>query len=165
MSIHDIRKNIRLDYTAGKRDKMTIGDKIKAARKKAGMTQKEVAELVGVTPRCIQYYEGNIRKPQSTEVLIKLAAALNEEVSYFLSDRELELMRENELFLGEAEHRYGRTGKEQARSLIEGAQALFAGGELDEEDKEAFFQAITELYFDSKKIRAERKTRKEQTKE
>ena len=64
---------------------MTIGDKIKAARKKAGMTQKEVAELVGVTPRCIQYYEGNIRKPQSTEVLIKLAAALNEEVSYFLS--------------------------------------------------------------------------------
>ena len=136
---------------------MKIGAKIKAARKKAGMTQKELAQLVCVTPRCIQYYEGNIRKPQSTEIIIKLAAALNEDVGYFLSEKELELMRENELFLGEAEHRFGKTGKAQARSLIEGAQALFAGGELEEEDKEAFFQAITELYFDSKKISAGKK--------
>ena len=30
---------------------MKIGDKIKAARKKAGMTQKELAQLVCVTPR------------------------------------------------------------------------------------------------------------------
>ena len=105
------RKNIRLSITAGKRGTMKIGDKIKAARKKAGMTQKELAEMIHVTPRCIQYYEGNIRKPQSTEIIIKLAAALNEEVHYFLSEKELELMRENELFLGEAEHKFGQTGE------------------------------------------------------
>ena len=138
---------------------MKIGDKIKTARKKAGITQKELAELVHVTPRCIQYYEGNIRKPQSTEIIIKLAAALNEDVTYFLSEKELELMRENELFLGEAEHKFGKTGKAQAQNLIESAQALFAGGDLEEEDKEAFFQAITELYFDSKKIRNIKKTK------
>ena len=109
---------------------MKIGDKIKTARKKAGITQKELAELVHVTPRCIQYYEGNIRKPQSTEIIIKLAAALNEDVTYFLSEKELELMRENELFLGEAEHKFGKTGKAQEQNLIESAQALFAGGDL-----------------------------------
>lgn len=130
---------------------MKIGDKIKESRKKAGLTQKELAERVNVTTRCIQYYEGNIRKPQTTEIIIKLAAALNVEVNYFLSERELEIMRENEMFLGEAERKYGKSGKAQAKQIIENAQALFAGGELEEEDKEAFFRAITELYFDSKK--------------
>lgn len=130
---------------------MKIGDKIKESRKKAGLTQKELAEKVNVTTRCIQYYEGNIRKPQTTEIIIKLAAALNVEVNYFLSERELEIMRENEMFLGEAESKYGKSGKAQAKQIIENAQALFAGGELEEEDKEAFFRAITELYFDSKK--------------
>lgn len=129
---------------------MKIGDKIKIARKKAGITQKELATRINVTTRCIQYYEANIRKPQSTEIIIKLAAALNEEVNYFLSERELEIMRENEMFIGEAESKFGRTGKQQANYIIESAQALFAGGELDDEDKEAFFRAITELYFDSK---------------
>lgn len=130
---------------------MKIGDKIKESRKKAGLTQKELAERVNVTTRCIQYYEGNIRKPQTTEIIIKLAAALNVEVNYFLSERELEIMHENEMFLGEAESKYGKSGKAQAKQIIENAQALFAGGELEEEDKEAFFRAITELYFDSKK--------------
>ena len=55
------------------------------------------------------------------------------------------------MFLGEAESKYGKSGKAQAKQIIENAQALFAGGELEEEDKEAFFRAITELYFDSKK--------------
>lgn len=130
---------------------MEIGDKIRAARKRAGFTQKELAAKVNVTTRCIQYYESNIRKPQTTEMIIKLAAALSEDVNYFLSEREIEIMRENEMFLGEAESKYGKSGKVQARQIIENAQALFAGGELEEEDKEAFFQAITELYFDSKK--------------
>ena len=130
---------------------MEIGDKIRAARKRAGFTQKELAAKVEVTTRCIQYYESNIRKHQTTEMIIKLAAALGEDVNYFLSDRELEIMRENEMFLGEAESKYGKSGKAQAKQIIENAQALFAGGELAEEDKEAFFQAITELYFDSKK--------------
>ena len=135
---------------------MEIGDKIKKARKRAGLTQKELAEKVDVTARCIQYYEGNIRKPQSTEIIIKLAAALNEDVSYFLSEQELSIMRENEMFIGEAENRFGKTGKAQANYLIESAQALFAGGELAEYDKEAFFRAITELYFDSKQNAAKK---------
>lgn len=130
---------------------MEIGDKIRLSRKNAGITQKELAERVGVTTRSIQYYEGNIRKPQTTEIIIKLAAALGQDVNYFLSDTEISIMRENEMFIGQAEDMYGKTGKAQAKQLVESAQALFAGGELAEDDKEAFFQAITELYFDSKK--------------
>ena len=60
------------------------------------------------------------------------------------------------MFIGEAESKFGKTGKAQANYLIESAQALFAGGELAEEDKEAFFRAVTELYFDSKKDAAKK---------
>lgn len=152
-----IRKKFRADFTKKGTFFVEIGDKIRTARKKAGITQKELAGLIHVTPRCIQYYEANIRKPQSTETIIKLAAALRVDVSYLLSDNELQLMRDNEMFLGEAEQKFGKTGKAQAKSIIESTQALFAGGELDEEDKEAFFQAITELYFDSKKLKSRKK--------
>ena len=152
-----MRKKFRVYFTEKGTLFVEIGDKIRTARKKAGITQKELAELIHVTPRCLQYYEANIRKPQSTETIIKLAAALHVDVNYLLSDSELQLMRENEIFIGEAEQRFGKTGKAQAKSIIESTQALFAGGELDEEDKEAFFQAITELYFDSKKIKSRKK--------
>ncbi len=46
---------------------------------------------------------------------------------------------------------YGRRGVEQAKSIIAQTSALFAGGGLDEEDREAFMQAIMEIYFDSKR--------------
>lgn len=34
--------------------------------------------------------------------------------------------------------------------LIERTAAVLAGGELSEEDKDAFFQSITQLYFEAK---------------
>jgi hypothetical protein len=68
-----------------------------------------------------------------------------------MSERELALMGENELFVEKAQAEYGLSGKKQAQRLIEQAQALFAGGELDDEDKEAFLQSISDIYFDSKR--------------
>ncbi len=49
-----------------------FGDNLKALRKKAGFSQKQVAERVGVTKSVISYYELQERSP-SPEVLIKLA--------------------------------------------------------------------------------------------
>ena len=132
-------------------DSMKLGDKIKSARLASGLTQKSLADTIGVTSRCIQYYESGVRTPQSTEILIKLANALSVDVTYFMSERELTLMGENEMFVERAQAEYGASGKEQAQRLIEQAQALFAGGELADEDKEAFLQSISDIYFDSKR--------------
>ena len=42
---------------------------------------------------------------------------------------------------------------------------MFAGGEIPEEDKDLFFQAITEAYFANKNKASERFTRKDYKKD
>lgn len=55
---------------------MTIGARIKTSRKKANMTQAELAELVDVSPSSIRMYETNKRNV-SLEILKKISTALN----------------------------------------------------------------------------------------
>ena len=54
---------------------MGIGNRIKAARLDAKLTQKELAERAGVAVITIQQYEGNKRQPR-IEQLQRIAAAL-----------------------------------------------------------------------------------------
>lgn len=56
-----------------------IGENIKAARLAAGMTQKELAEKIGVPYQSVQRWEKGIYKP-GTGNLIKLATALEKTV-------------------------------------------------------------------------------------
>ncbi len=55
---------------------MTIGERIKAARKAANMTQKKLAELAGTATGTIQQYELGKRQPR-IEQLQKIATALD----------------------------------------------------------------------------------------
>ena len=55
---------------------MTTGEKIKAARKKAGLTQKELGEKLGVSAAMIAQYENDKRNPK-WKTLRKIADALN----------------------------------------------------------------------------------------
>ena len=54
---------------------MTIGDRIKAARKKAGMTQAELANRLGISYVGISQWENNLRNPK-IGTLKKIADAL-----------------------------------------------------------------------------------------
>ncbi len=64
-----------------------LGDKIKTLRKKIGMTQKELAEQVGLTPSFISQLEKNLISP-SLDSLLKLSEKLNTQPIYFLTDAE-----------------------------------------------------------------------------
>jgi HTH-type transcriptional regulator, cell division transcriptional repressor len=44
-------------------EQRTIGERIAAARREAGLTQRELAERLGVTPRSIQNYESGAVVP------------------------------------------------------------------------------------------------------
>lgn len=129
---------------------MEFGDKIRAARQAAEITQEALAEKVGVSRRTIMLYETNRRKPKNAATIISLAKALNVGTDYFLTEDELKQIEEQESFLEQAGEQYGNRGKAQARLILDQASALFAGGELSEEDKEAFFQTMTQIYFDAK---------------
>ena len=68
---------------------MTTGNKIKEARKKAKLSQKELGIKLGVSQAMIGQYESGKRKPK-LETLDKIANALNVDVWDFYDGYELD---------------------------------------------------------------------------
>nr|DAP99645.1 MAG TPA: helix-turn-helix domain protein [Caudoviricetes sp.] len=55
---------------------VNVGEKIKKYRKDRGITQKELAEAVGVTQAMIAYIESDLKMP-SVNILFNIAKELN----------------------------------------------------------------------------------------
>ena len=122
---------------------MAFKDKLKQLREAHDMTQSELAKLIGVTGRTLQNYEMGRSYPKNQAVVMKLCSVLGCDPA--------ELFSAEDAFVRGASGEYGSRGAAQARSIIAQTNALFAGGDLDEDDRKAFMQAIMEIYFDSKK--------------
>jgi len=69
---------------------MVIGERLKMARKMAGMSQQQLGEKAGVSRMSISKYERDINVPKS-QVLIKLAKALDVKIEYLLRPVEVSL--------------------------------------------------------------------------
>ena len=121
---------------------MKFGDKVKDLRTQKKMTQGELAKAVGLSPRVIFAYEHRENYPRRRENYKKLADFFEVDVNYLLT--------EDEELITQAGERYGRTGAAQAQELFEQVSALFAGGDLSEDDQLAFVHEIQSLYLDSK---------------
>jgi transcriptional regulator with XRE-family HTH domain len=135
---------------------MNFGDKVKDLRTQRKMTQGELAEALNISPRTIFAYENGENYPRKREVYKKLADFFSVEINYLLT--------EDEEFITYAAEMYGTRGQEQALALLEQASALFAGGDLSEDDQLAFVHEIQQLYLDSKE-RAKRFTPKKYRKD
>ena len=121
---------------------MTFGEKIKTLRKAQGMTQKDLAEALGLSLRTISNYETGGLRPRHDATYDALAELFHVPKAYFFT--------EEDAFIMAAQARYGTRGAEDARELVDGVIGLFAGGKLDDEDKQAVFEAIQEAYFRAK---------------
>ena len=64
---------------------MGIGKRIREARQKAGLTQKELSKLVGVTPSAITNYENEVSHPKEP-VLYTLMQVLGVDANFFFQD-------------------------------------------------------------------------------
>lgn len=122
---------------------MTFGEKIKNLRKAKNLNQTQLANAISVSLRTIRGWEIEGRYPKQHELYQKLADILGCDVSY--------LMTEDVSFVTEATEQYGSRGAKQAQQILEQAAAMFAGGELSDDDKTAFMDEIQMLYLDSKK--------------
>lgn len=132
---------------------MTFSDKIKRSREVADLTQQELADLVGVSKRTIASYESTNAVARRTTI-VKLARALKVSVRY-LSDNECTdplADIEKDDYVEEARQRYGASGARDVDALLRDNAALFAGGELSQEEKDAFFEAVMRAYVASKDI-------------
>ena len=65
---------------------MNFGDKLKELRKEKGLSQKDLANILGVTQRTISYYESSNTPPANAETVAKLAEALNVRLDELATD-------------------------------------------------------------------------------
>lgn len=83
-------------------------------------------------------------------------------VSYLLDDEETDKQSriDEDMFLAEARKQFGAKGAKEAQEVLGRVSSLFAGGDLDEDAKDVFFQALMAVYMDSKKNAREKFTPK-----
>lgn len=62
---------------------MIFGEHLKNIRQSKNLTQKQLAELIGISERGIQNYEMGVRKP-NFDIIIALADALEVSADYLL---------------------------------------------------------------------------------
>ena len=140
----------------------TTGEKIRDRRITLDMTQNALADKMGVTIRTISSYETAGAKPRGQN-LRKLSTILGVSEAYLLND-EIEdetYGLEEAPYIESARAIYGKKGATDVEQLLTQTRAMFAGGDVPEEDKELFFQAVTEAYFANKKRASETFTRKD----
>ena len=123
---------------------MLFGEKLKKLRTEANMSQEDLAARVGITRRSIVYYETKSRYPKRREVITGLAKVFNVPVDFLIND--------GDDFIARAAARFGATGAAEAMQLVEEIGGLFAGGSLNQEDKDKIFKAISDLYWESKEM-------------
>lgn len=121
---------------------MKFCEKIKEARKNAGLKQDEFAKAIGVSLRTVSNYESGERYPKKRETYYKMAEVLNVDVNYLFTD--------DEEFLLDAEAKYGSKGARQAKALVDEVSGLFAGGDLADEDLDEMMKGIQEAYWIAK---------------
>ena len=130
---------------------MTFSEKIRSSREMLEISQTELAELVGVSRRTIVAYEaGEANARKST--IAKLARVLKVSTK-FLSDENCNdplADIDQDPYVEQARELYGNVGARDMEALLRDNAALFAGGELSQDEKDAFFEAITQAYFASK---------------
>ena len=127
----------------------SIGDKLKALRLSKKITLAALSRSSGLSDRAIRYIENNERQP-GIDAIKKLSAALDVSTSYFMDDDLFQEEVDKEEVLAEAKEKYGSRGKAQAERIYQQTQALFAGGQLSEEDRSAFRDLMIDLFFETK---------------
>lgn len=123
---------------------MTFGEKVRAARIERDLSQKELARRTGIAVRTIINYESGARLPKRRESYVALAEVLDVDLHALMDD--------NAEFVIHASGKFGSRGQRQAEKLVKDVKALYAGGELNEEDMDAMMRAIQDAYWEAKKI-------------
>lgn len=121
---------------------MEFKDRLKERRRILGLSQEELAKKVGVTGRTVQNYELGTRAPQNIEIVQKLATALDTSVEYLLGS--------DGILVIEAREMGGSRSARDVHALVSELTGLFAGGEIDEEEKDGIMAALNQAYWISK---------------
>lgn len=129
----------------------TFSDKVRESRAALGLTQEELGRLIGVSKRAVLAYETEGVLPRRS-VKAKLAEALRVSPEYLdrddIDDPAYGL--EKSAYVEQTREKFGARAAREMDFLLERNAALFAGGSVDQEAKDAFFEAVTKAYWAAK---------------
>lgn len=125
----------------------TFSEKVREARTLRDLNQAQLARLIGVSARTIVSYETSEARPHPA-TLKKLAEALGVSERYLCDDQVTNptegMARED--YMNKTRAMYGAKAAREIDFLMERNSALFAGGEISQEAKDAYFEAVMEAY-------------------
>ncbi len=126
---------------------MTFGEQVRENRLSLHLTQEKLGELVGVSKRSILAYETQGIRPRAG-MLRKLAGALGVSERYMEDDAVDDPLMglERAPFAEQTRKRFGAKAAREIEYLMDRNAALFAGGEITQEQKDAYFEAVKRTY-------------------
>lgn len=135
----------------------TLPEKVRTARSALGLSQEELAQQIGVSRRSVIAYETGQKTPRDATIY-KLAMALHVSIQYLKDENCDEPTEgiEKDGYVVEISKTYGTSGARKLNAMLSENAALFAGGELSQEQKDAYFEALTRIYTESKEIAREK---------
>lgn len=129
----------------------TLSQKIIESRSSLGLSQKDLSDMVGVSSRSILAYEKNEKVPRQ-KTIYSLAKALKVSVKYLTDDQCTDPRAEIETdkLLENAQESIGTSGTRDLARMLEENEALFAGGDLTQAEKDIYFDALMTAYVNCK---------------
>lgn len=126
-----------------------LKDRLKELRNKKGMSQRELANFLQLSPSAIAMYETGQREPDS-ETLKKIADFFNVSIDYLLGRTDLP----NAHIPDDYTQKYKVTKRDlkQYEDFIQRAGAFFMDDQVAEEDKEKLFRDISEIFWKAKEL-------------
>ena len=125
---------------------MTTGELIREARKKAGLTQAQLAEKLNIPYQSISQWERGLRRPK-VNTLYRIAAALGTNIESFYTDseREISIWSNFEGWTRACDHYDHKTsGFDYAFSATE-KKLILAFSSLNDEGQEKAVERVQEL--------------------
>ena len=115
-----------------------FGEKLRYLREQKGLTQKQMAETLGISLRSYVSYENRTSYPKDSMVYQRLAEFYGVTTDF--------LINEKDQFVADALDKYGYRGRIQAQRILNATEALCAGGSLSEDDEEAFYRHMSKIF-------------------
>lgn len=111
---------------------MGIGKRIKEARENLGLTQKELADKLGITGSAITNYENNTSHPKEP-IMYKLFEVLHCDANFLFQDEMKKSPApkeagDNDIFADELMNNYKALNREGQRKLVDYSKDLVSGG-------------------------------------
>ena len=122
---------------------MKFGQKLKILREEQGLTQDDLAKMVGVSSKTISRYESGESNPRYPRIYDDLAEALKID--------KLELLSNEDAFVLSIKEKFGSYDANYASDLVNGMVGLMAGGDITDDDKRVILETLREAFIISKK--------------